>query len=244
MPDGEWPSISMHKVEIRREIIERVLARRGRLHLFDALDPKRTALLVIDMQNAFVAPNAPIEVPAARGIVAPINQLAAELRRRGVTIVWVAHENRADGRDWAGFFHAFVAPGRRAEASAALAADSKLQQLWPELEVAASDLRVAKNRYSAFIKSDFEKELRQREIDTLLIAGTKTNVCVECTARDAMMLDFKVVVLSDCTAALSDEEHRGTLENVIQQFGDVCTAQEALALLDAGAEPRSPAAMG
>ncbi|HET7201144.1 MAG TPA: isochorismatase family protein, partial [Burkholderiales bacterium] len=75
------------------------------------------------------------------------------------------------------------------------------------------------------------KILRERNIDTLLIAGTKTNVCCECTARDAMMLDFKVVILSDCTAALSDEEHLATLENAIQQFGDVLTAEEALALL-------------
>jgi ureidoacrylate peracid hydrolase len=234
----------MHKVEIRAAIVERVLARRGRLHLFDSLDPRRAALLVIDMQNAFLAPGAPIEVPAARGIIAPINRLAAELRRRGVTIVWVAHENRADGRDWTGFFDAFVAPGRRAEAAAALAAGSKLQQLWPELDVQSGDLRVAKNRYSVLIKNDFEKELRERGIDTLLIAGTKTNVCVECTARDARMLDFKVVLVSDCTAALSDEEHRATLENVIQQFGDVRTAEEALALLDAGAGPRSQTAMG
>ena len=236
----------MHKVEIRREIVERVLARRGRLHLFDSLDPKRTALLVIDMQSAFVAPGAPIEVPAARRIVGPLNQLAAEVRRRGVTIVWVAHENRADGRDWAGFFDAFVAPGRRAEAAAALTGGSKLQQLWPELEVGTSDLRVGKNRYSALIgsSSSLEKSLRERGIDTLLLAGTKTNVCVECTARDAMMLDFKVVLLSDCTAALSDDEQRATLENVIQQFGDVCTAEEALALLDAGAGSGPQAAMG
>lgn len=222
----------MPKVEIRREIVERVLARRGRLHVFDSLDPRRSALLVVDMQNAFVAPGAPIEVPAARGIVAPINQLAAELRHRGVTIVWVAHENRADGRDWAGFFDAFVAPGRRAEAAAALAAGSKLQQLWPELDVNPGDLRVSKNRYSPLIgNSSLERLLREKGIDTLLLAGTKTNVCVECTARDAMMLDFKVVLLSDCTASLSDDEQRATLENVIQQFGDVCTAEEALALL-------------
>ena len=56
----------MHEVALRPEIIERVLARRGRLHLFERLEPKRTALLVIDMQNAFVAPGAPVEVPAAR----------------------------------------------------------------------------------------------------------------------------------------------------------------------------------
>jgi ureidoacrylate peracid hydrolase len=222
----------MHKVEIRREIVERVLARRGKLHLYDSLDPKRTALLVIDMQNAFVAPGAPIEVPAARAIVAPINRLTKELRRRGVPVIWVLHENKDDGRDWAGFFDAFVAPGRRAQATAALAAGADLQKLYPELETAPGDLRVPKSRYSAFIRNDFENKLRERGIDTLLIAGTKTNVCVECTARDAMMLDYKVALISDCTAALSDEEHRTTLENVIQQFGDVLTADEALAFLE------------
>ena len=226
----------MHRVEIRREIVERVLARRGRLHLFDSLDARRSALVVIDMQNAFVAPGAPMEVPAARAIVGPINRLAAELRRRGVAVIWVTHENRKDGRDWAGFFDAFVAPGRRAEAAAALAAGSGLQQLWPELEIGAEDLRVNKNRYSALIAgaSPLEPMLKERGIDTLLIAGTKTNVCVECTARDAMMLDYKVVLLSDCTAALSDEEQRATLENVIQQFGDVLSADEALNLFDPG----------
>lgn len=228
----------MHKLEIRREIVERVLARRGRLHLFDSLDPKRSALVVIDMQNAFVASGAPMEVPAARGIVAPINRLAAELRRRGVAVIWVAHENRQDGRDWAGFFDAFIAPGRRADASAALSAGAELQKLYPALEVAPGDLRLPKNRYSAFIKNDFEQKLQERGIDTLLIAGTKTNVCCECTARDAMMLDYKVVLLSDCTAALSDDEQRATLENMIQQFGDVLSADEALALLDASERSR------
>ena len=226
----------MHRAAIRPEIAERVVARRGKLHLFDKLDAKRTALLVIDMQNAFVAPGAPIEVPAARGIVAPINRLAAELRARGVPVIWVMHENQKGGRDWAGFFDAFVAPGKREQAAAALEAGARLQALWPELDAAPGDLRVAKNRYSAFIgkSSPLEGLLRQKSLDTLLIAGTKTNVCCECTARDAMMLDFKVVLLSDCTAALSDDEQRATLENVIQQFGDVLTAEEALAALDTG----------
>ena len=219
--------------EIRPEIVERVMARRGRLHLFERLDPERTALLVIDMQNAFVAPGAPIEVPAARGIVAPINRLAAELRRRGVPVIWVMHENEKGGRDWTGFFDAFVAPGKREQAAAALERGAKLQALWPELDASPEDLRVAKNRYSALIKGDLQNVLRERGIDTLLIAGTKTNVCCESTARDAMMLDFKVVMLSDCTAALSDEEQRATLENVIQQFGDVRSADEALAMLEA-----------
>ncbi len=224
----------MHSVEIRKEIAERVVARRGRLHLFDKLDPKKTALLVIDMQNAFVAPGAPVEVPAARDIVPAINRLATELRKRKVPVIWVLHENAKDGSDWDGFFGAFVSD--RKKAAGALSAGSEMQKLWPKLEIAPQDLRVAKNRYSALIagSSLLEKELKKREIDTILVAGKKTNVCCECTARDAMMLDYKVVMLSDCTAALSDDEHRATLENIIQQFGDVRTADETLQLLGRG----------
>ena len=223
----------MHRVAIRPEIVERVTARRGRLHLYDSLDPNRTALLVIDMQNAFVAPGAPIEVPGARAIVPAVNRLAAGLRKRGVPVIWVLHENSADGRDWEKFFGVFVKPENRSRAVQALAPGSELQKLWPELATSPDDLRVSKNRYSALIgtASSLKSSLDEYGIDTLLIAGTKTNVCCECTARDAMMLDYKVVMLSDCTAALSDEEHLATLENVIQQFGDVLTADEALALL-------------
>jgi len=218
------------EVLIRKEIVERVLARRGRLHLYDRLDAKRTALLVIDMQNAFVAPGAPIEVPGARAIVPTLNRLAAELRKRGVPVIWVLHQNAGD---WANFFDVFVKPENRARAAQALEAGSELQKPWRELDIAPADLKVTKNRYSPLIgqSSSLAGVLRERNIDTLLIAGTKTNVCCECTARDAMMLDYKVVLLADCTAALSDEEHRATLENVIQQFGDVLTADQALALI-------------
>ena len=79
--------------------------------------------------------------------------------------------------------------------------------------------------------SNLEALLREAGIDTLLIAGTKTNVCCESTARDAMMLGFKAVMLSDCCAALSDDEHQATLETFIQQFGDVMTSADVLARL-------------
>jgi ureidoacrylate peracid hydrolase len=67
---------------------------------------------------------------------------------------------------------------------------------------------------------------RDLDVDTVLGAGTKTNICCEATARDAMILDFKVVMVSDCCAALSDDEHRATPENVIQQFGDIMAGDE------------------
>ena len=112
------------------------------------------------------------------------------------------------------------------------------QTVWSELEVADADHTVIKNRYSALIagSSQLERLLRSLDIDTVLIAGTKTNVCCESTARDAMMLDFKVVMLSDCCAALSDDEHRSALENIFQQFGDVSTAEEALRKLQTPSE--------
>ena len=101
------------------------------------------------------------------------------------------------------------------------------------MDARPEDLYVEKHRFSAFIQgsSELDAILRARNIDTVLITGTVTNVCCESTARDAMMLDFKTVMVSDCCAALSDDEHRAALENIIQQFGDVMTADETLSAL-------------
>jgi ureidoacrylate peracid hydrolase len=81
------------------------------------------------------------------------------------------------------------------------------QTVWTGLTTAPADLTLLKNRYSALIpgSSQLERTLRGMGIDTILIAGTKTNVCWESTARDAMMLDFKVVMVEDCCAALADD---------------------------------------
>jgi ureidoacrylate peracid hydrolase len=223
----------MHRVAIRQEIIDRVLARRGRLRWFDRLEPARTALVAIDMQSAFCAPGAPAEVPAARAIVPDLNRFAARLRELGCPVIWVLHANaHHQGRsDWPLFFDHVVAADVRARTMESLAVGR--QEVWTDLQTRPEDIVVVKNRYSALVpgSSSLERVLRSLGIDTLLIAGTKTNVCCESTARDAMMLDFKVVLVSDCCAALSDDEHRATLETHIQQFGDVATADEALKLL-------------
>ncbi|MFZ5692581.1 MAG: isochorismatase family protein [Pseudomonadota bacterium] len=225
----------MHPVSIRPEIVARVLARRGRLDWFDRLDPTRTALVVIDMQTAFCAPGAPAEVPLAREIVPAINRLSGALRKLGCPVIWVLHANTSRGgrSDWDLFFNHVVSEEVRERTMAALAPGQ--QTVWAELDVAPEDHTVIKNRYSALISgsSHLERLLRSLGIDTVLIAGTKTNVCCESTARDAMMLDFKTVMLSDCCAALSDDEHRAALENIIQQFGDVSTADDVLRKLTA-----------
>jgi ureidoacrylate peracid hydrolase len=227
----------MHNIEIRKEIVDRVLSRRRRYHLFDRLDPKRTALVVIDMQSAFVEPGSPAEVPAARGVVANINRLAAEARALGVTVIWVTHANihTRGGSDWAMFFENFVAAELRQRTIESLAPTAPGQKVWRDMRVEAGDVQVVKNRYSALIpgSSNLERILRGLRIENVLVTGTKTNVCCEATGRDAMMMDFRVVMISDCLAALSDDEHRASLETFIQQFGDVMTADEVLAVLNA-----------
>jgi ureidoacrylate peracid hydrolase len=224
----------VHKTKIRREILDRVLARRGRIHWFDVLDPAKTALVVVDMQNTFCEPGAPAEVPCSRTIVGNINALTAELRARDVPVIWVLHANTRHGErsDWDMFFNYVVADDVRQQTIESLAPGR--QQVWRGLTKSPQDLTIIKNRYSALIagSSTLERVLRNFGIDTVLIAGTKTNVCCEATARDAMMLDFKVVMVSDCCAALSDEEHQASLETIIQQFGDVLTRDEVLACLD------------
>jgi ureidoacrylate peracid hydrolase len=217
---------------ISQHIIDRVVARRGRLHLFDTLSSTHTAMVVVDMQKTFCEPGAPAEVPASRSIVQAINRLAVGLRAAGGAVVWCTHANVGVGNnsDWRNFFDHFVSDDVRTRTIESLSPGGSGQAIWHELEVHDGDLKLFKNRYSALVpgSSQLERMLRSLDIDTLLICGTKTNICCESTARDAMMMDFKVVMVSDGTAALSDEEHQAALENIIQQFGDVLTVDEIL----------------
>ncbi len=226
----------MHTVGIRPHIVDRVIARRGKLHWFDSIDPKRTALVVIDMQSTFCEPGSPAEVAPSRGIVPPINALTQRLRAAGVPIFWVLHANThlGDRSDWEVFFNHVVANDIRTRTMESLMPGN--QAIWLELVTSPTDVTLVKNRYSALIpgSSTLEPMLRNYGIDTVLIAGTKTNVCCESTGRDAMMLDFKVVMVSDCCAALSDDEHQAALETFIQQFGDVMTSDEVIERLSTG----------
>jgi ureidoacrylate peracid hydrolase len=219
---------------IRPHIVNRVIARRGKFHWFDTLDPNRTALIVIDMQSTFCEPGSPAEVPESRNIVEPINHLTRELRARNIPIFWVLHANTHLGpkSDWEIFFNHVVNDDVRTQTIDSLMPGK--QTVWKDLETSDQDIVITKNRYSALISgsSTLENMLRNYGVDTLLIAGTKTNFCCESTGRDAMMLDFKVVMVSNCCAALSSEEHQSALETFTQQFGDVMTASEVLDKLD------------
>lgn len=222
----------MHDVAITNEIVERVTARRGGVHLYDRIDPARTALVVVDMQNAFCEQGAPAEVPASRGIVENINRLAAALRARGGQVMWIVSAfSASNGRsDWTNFFDNIVSAEVRDRTMANMSPGAPGTLLYPPLVVLDDDTLVEKNRYSCLAPgaSQLERILRGRGLDMVLIAGTKTNICCEATARSAWDLDFDVVMVSDCCAALSDREHLSALENTIQQFGDVLTGSEVV----------------
>jgi ureidoacrylate peracid hydrolase len=127
-----------------------------------------------------------------------------------------------------------LSPDRQRERLAGLDEASEGFKLFRALEVLSGDLHIKKIKYSAFIpgSSDVHLQLQARHIDTLLIAGTATNVCCESTARDAMMLDYRVIMVSDANAALTDEEHAAALNTFMMFFGDVMSAEETIARLN------------
>ena len=216
--------MKLNGANIPDEIVQRVIARRGSAHCFSELDPARTALVVIDMQLAFMdADVGHAVVPAARDIVPAINRLAAAVRAAGGGVFWVknTHDERCLA-EWS-VMHDMATPAARARRIAAMTADTPGHAMWPTLEVRPEDEIVLKYRFSAFLPgaSDLPERLRARGFDTVLITGTVTNVCCESSARDAMMTNFRAVMVSDGNAASSQTEHEASLSAFYSTFGDV-----------------------
>jgi len=221
----------MHTISIPEDVIAQVKAQRGRLNRYDRLLGPKTALVVIDMQNAFMLPGMPVEVPAAREIVPNVNKLAAATRAAGGKVVWVKMCLEGQSEAWCVFFDG---DPRRTTLSA-LTPGSRGFELHADLDVRHEDAIVVKRRFSAFIQgsSDIDRHLRNAGIDTVIIVGTLTNICCESSARDAMMLNYRLIFVADANAALSDAEHNATLTSMLRVFGDVPTTSETIALLSA-----------
>jgi ureidoacrylate peracid hydrolase len=223
------------------ELVRSATHRRGRLELFDTIEPRRTALLVIDMQRAWLAPGAPFETPPARALIPAINRLASALRHRSGTVIWIQHTTGRSGEagDWPLYFQHFIREDRRGASIAALVPGATLHALDPALDVSNGDLVLPKYRFSAFVRTphDLESMLVTREIDTVIVTGTATNVCVESTVRDAMMRDFRVFMPHDAVAALDPEAHLAGVRNVMQSFADVRPVEALLAMLGVSSQP-------
>ena len=222
----------MHKIDIPQEIIDSCIRFRGKLHAFEALDPERTALLVIDMQTSWVEPGfSPLHIPATRDIVSNINALAAAARAAGGVVAWT---RSTFPEDWTARSYArFGAPEWRDRIIADTVPGSRGHQIAEPMDVHPDDLVVDKTRPSALVQgsSRLEAELRERGRDTLVITGTLTNACCESTARDAAALGFLNIMVSDAMATRTDVEHNATLVNVMQLVADVRTTADVIAML-------------
>jgi ureidoacrylate peracid hydrolase len=226
--------MKLNGATIPDNIVDRVVRWRGGEHSFADLDPMRTALVVIDLQHAFMNEAVGFAVVrSAIDIVPAVNRLAAAVRETGGGVFWVrmTHDDNCLD-DWSVNF-AISTPERRQRRIAALTAGSKGHSLWPDLDVRPADEIVDKYRYSGFLPgtSDLADRLRARGFDTVLITGTVTNVCCESSARDAAMLNFRTIMVSDGNAALSQAEHDAALTAFYNVFGDVMDTDMLVAAL-------------
>lgn len=162
----------------------------------NGIDPARTAMIVVDMQNDFVAAGAPMETPAARAAVPRIAEALRLCRNNGIRVLYTAHVHRRDGCDM-GLFDDMHPP---IATRAALVDGTSGVEIYADLLPAPGEHVIKKHRYSGFFGTDLDIILREWGIDTVIISGTTTENCCLATARDAMFRNYRVVFLSDATA--------------------------------------------
>jgi ureidoacrylate peracid hydrolase len=224
----------MHKVTIPEDVIARVVQRRGKWHVHADVPARDTALVVVDLQNYFMAPGQQVEIPMAREIVPNVNRLACALRDAGGRVIWIRTIFTDDAaKGWAHFHEVLNTPQRRARRTEALREGAFGAKFWPTLDIEPGDVTICKTRYSALIpgSSDLAAKLREHAIKAVWIAGTATSTCCESTARDAMLLDFRTTMVSDANADESDLQHNATLMKFCTTFGDVASTDELVARL-------------
>ena len=209
---------------------------RGRaLNHFPTLEVGRTALLNIDMQNAFVAEDQIYGNVHARGIVDAVNALSAAMRGAGAPVIWTRQTHTVDPPFAPADWHYDISKPDVAAGMAALAADASGHELFREMQVAPDDIVIDKFRYGAFScpAGRLDAVLQARGIEMLIVTGTLTNVCCESTAREAYMRGYKVIAVADAMAAVTDEEHNAALLNLRLNFADLRQTGEMLSMIRA-----------
>jgi nicotinamidase-related amidase len=219
----------MHKIHLPDWAVER-----GRnLNDFPTIDPARTALVAIDMQNVFMEPDEVFGNPNTLDIIETVNLAVRTLRDAGARIIWtrqtVSHEAPLAMPPWQ---YDLSIPSVRA-AVETMIAGTRSHAIHAAMEVRDSDIVVDKYRYSAFMcpAGGLKSVLGEMDVDTLVIAGTLTNCCCESTARDGNMMGYKIVFLGDATSASTDEEHNAALLNIRLLFGDVRSTADLAAMI-------------
>lgn len=196
--------------------------------LKERCDPRLSCLLVVDVQNDFVSPKGSAaqrgdDVSSAVAIVPNLVRLIEEARRVSLTVVYVktTHSEWTDTPSW--IYRSSQKSGLNTCREGTWGAE-----FYEGISPLPSERVVIKHRYSAFINTDLNTVLKAKGIESVLVTGVATNVCVETTARDAYMYDYYVTMVEDCAAAYEPKLHENTLENIRRHFGLVASSREII----------------
>lgn len=203
--------------------------------VIDQLEPATTALVVVDAQVAFAAEGSPI---AERGVdlsgpietVPRVADLVDDARAADLPVAYTRSLRRADNRDGPERAHRIL-PEIYREGEPICCAGSPDAEYVEGIEPAPDEYEVGKRRYDGFHGTPLESYLRVESVETTLLCGFTTNVCVESTARGAHERGFDVVVVEDCCASFTPEMHESALRNAELMLGTTATAEQVRELL-------------
>lgn len=206
----------------RRETFERELAP----------EPGRTALVVVDMQRGFLDPGEAMEVPPARDTVAAIQSLLALFRGKRMPVVFTEFVYSEEVPLLVGRLHPEHQPAKPgAPRGFGLPSSSCLEgtpsaDTVPDLAPRPGELVVRKRGYDAFAGTALDRALRVRNVTSLVVAGTMTDICVLATVIGAFHREYRVTVVEDGVSTLWPEMQRATLDIIGRAYGRIATAKE------------------
>jgi ureidoacrylate peracid hydrolase len=206
----------------RRDVFERVLAP----------EPGRTALLIVDMQRGFLDPGEAMEVPPAREIVPVIQSLLAVFRAKRLPVVFTEFVYAESVPVLIGSLHPEHKPaapgaprGFGLPSSACLEGTASAETV-PDLAPRPSEIVVRKRGYDAFAGTSLDGALRARNVTSLVVTGTMTDICVLATVTAALHREYRVTVVDDGVATLWPEIQRAALDIIGRAYGRVATGKE------------------
>lgn len=204
------------------------------------LDPARTALLVVDMQRAFVEPGQAMEVPPAREVVPRIQELITVFRAMRLPVVFTEFTYSPAAPLLVGELHPEhrpAAPGAPTgfgrPSSSCLDGEDNARVI-PELAPRADELVIRKHYYDGFNGTVLDGALRARGVTTLVITGTMTDICVLGTVVGGFNREYRLIVVEDGVATLWPEVQRATLDIVRRAYARVLSAKEVADELGGG----------
>jgi len=195
----------------------------------ESLSGSKMAMIVVDMQNAYLDDEGSMnksgmDITELKKTVLPVSSLITACRSADVPIIFTRYVLRADYKD-AGLRSV---RGPKFKEINSLVMGTWDSELDPRMDQRLEDYVLDKTRYSSFYNTSLEVILRGLGVDTLIVCGVTTEICVESTIRDAYFRDFKIIVPKDAVAAMDIGRHKGTLATIEFGFGSVTTSADLI----------------